>query len=129
LVSGLLRSDERPGQSSQAGQPPSKNPRSAVTSNSFNRDQKTVQAKITRFCSSLLSRSCQVWMALLVYLLLRYLSYLSKWSHSFTRLFTILRAVLWSKLDLLKLLDCYGTAKGSFRNLARPEQAYFPGFL
>jgi len=71
----------------------------------------------------------QVWIALLVYVLLRYLGYLSKWSHSFTRLFTILRAVLWSKLDLLKLLDCYGTAKGSFRNLARPEQAYFPGFL
>jgi len=71
----------------------------------------------------------QVWMALLVYVLLRYLSYLSKWAHSFTRLFTILRAVLWSKLDLLGLLGCYGTAKGSFRNLARPEQAYFPGFL
>ena len=71
----------------------------------------------------------QVWMALLVYVLLRYLSYVSKWAHSFTRLFTILRAVLWAKLDLLKLLDCYGTAKGSFRNLARPEQAYFPGFL
>jgi hypothetical protein len=70
----------------------------------------------------------QVWMALLVYVLLRYLSYLSKWAHSFTRLFTILRAVLWSKLDLLALLDCYGTAKGSFRNLARPDQAYFPGF-
>lgn len=71
----------------------------------------------------------QVWTALLVYVLLRYLSYLSKWAHSFTRLVTILRAVLWAKLDLLKLLDCYGTAKGSFRNLARPEQAYFPGFL
>ncbi len=71
----------------------------------------------------------QVWTALLVYVLLRYLSYLSKWAHSFTRLFTILRAVLWSKLDLLGLLACYGTAKGSFRNLARPEQAYFPGFL
>ena len=70
----------------------------------------------------------QVWIALLVYVLLRYLSYLSKWAHSFTRLFTILRAVLWAKLDLLKLLDCYGTAKGSFRNLARPQQAYFPGF-
>jgi Transposase DDE domain/Domain of unknown function (DUF4372) len=69
----------------------------------------------------------QVWIALLVYLLLRYLSYLSKWSHSFTRLFTILRAVLWTKFDLLKLLACYGTAKGSFRNLAQPEQAYFPG--
>ncbi len=70
----------------------------------------------------------QVWMALLVYVLLRYLSYLSEWGHSFTRLYTILRAVLWEKVDLLKLLGCYGTAGGSFRNLARPEQAYFPGF-
>ena len=71
----------------------------------------------------------QVWMALLVYVLLRYLSYLSRWAHSFTRLFTILRAVLWEKFDLLKLLGSYGTAGGTFRNLARPEQAYFPGFL
>jgi len=71
----------------------------------------------------------QVWIALLVYVLLRYLSYLSKWGHNFTRLFTILRAVLWEKVDLLKLLTCNGTAGGSFRNLARPEQAYFPGFL
>src|SRR5881398_113226 len=46
----------------------------------------------------------QVWIALLVYLLLRYLSYLSQWSHSFTRLFTILRAVLWAKIELLNLL-------------------------
>ena len=44
-------------------------------------------------------------------MLLRYLSYLSKWAHSFTRLFTIVRAVLWSKLDLLKLLGYY-TAEG-----------------
>ena len=71
----------------------------------------------------------QVWTALLVYVLLRYLSYLSKWAHSFTRLFTILRAALWEKLDLLKLLAGYGTAGGSFRHLARPEQAYFPGLL
>ena len=70
----------------------------------------------------------QVWIALLVYVMLRYLSYVSKWAHSFTRLFTILRAVLWSKIDLFDLLDRYGTAKGNFRNLARPEQAYFPGF-
>jgi hypothetical protein len=70
----------------------------------------------------------QVWMALLVYVLLRYLSYISKWGHSFTRLFTILRAVLWAQLDLPGLLDCYGTAKSKFRNLAQPDQAYFPGF-
>jgi hypothetical protein len=70
----------------------------------------------------------QVWMALLTYVLLRYLSYLSKWAHSFTRLFTVLRAALWEKLDLLNLLACYGTAGGSFRHLAQPEQAYFAGF-
>jgi hypothetical protein len=71
----------------------------------------------------------QVWTALLTYVLLRYLSHLSRWAHSFTRLFTILRAALWERYDVLKLLACYGTAGGSFRNLARPEQAYFPGFL
>jgi len=70
----------------------------------------------------------QVWTALLTYVLLRYLSYLSRWAHSFTRLFTILRAALWGKYDLLKLLACYGTAGGSFRHLAQPQQAYFPGF-
>ena len=70
----------------------------------------------------------QVWIALLVYLLLRYLAYLSKWSHSFTRLFTIIRASLWRNWDLRKLLQRYGTAGGSFRYLAQPEQAYLPGF-
>ncbi|MGH7940344.1 MAG: IS4 family transposase [Limisphaerales bacterium] len=71
----------------------------------------------------------QVWTALLTYALLRYLNYLSRWTHSFTRLFTLLRAAQWEKLDLLKLLVAYGTAGGSFRHLARPEQAYLPGFL
>jgi IS4 transposase len=69
----------------------------------------------------------QVWTALLVYLLLRYVSFLSDWSHSFSRLFTVLRASLWSKWDLLALLRRYGTAGGHFRFLARPEQAYLPG--
>jgi hypothetical protein len=69
----------------------------------------------------------QVWTALLVYLLLRYVSFLSDWSHSFSRLFTILRSALWSKWDLLALLRRYGTAGGHFRFLARPEQAYLPG--
>ena len=70
----------------------------------------------------------QVWTALLTYVLLRYLSYLSRWAHSFTRLLTLLRAALWEKYDLHKLLDRYGTAGGHFRHLARPEQAYFAGF-
>lgn len=70
----------------------------------------------------------QVWMALLTYVLLRYLSYLSKWNHSFTRMFTLTRAALWRKIDLLELLKSYGTAGGHFRHLATPDQAYFPGF-
>ena len=71
----------------------------------------------------------QVWTALLVYLLLRYLAFLSNWAHSFSRLFAIVRTCLWRKWDLLKLLTRYGTAGGSFRYLGRPEQAFFPGFI
>ena len=69
----------------------------------------------------------QIWTALLAYLLLRYLSFLSEWSHSFSRLFTLIRTCLWKKWDLLGLLKRYGTAEGHFRYLARPEQAYLPG--
>lgn len=70
----------------------------------------------------------QVWIALLVYLLLRYLAFLSQWNHSFSRLFTLLRVSLWKKWDLLGLLKLYGTADGHFCYLATPDQAYLPGF-
>jgi Transposase DDE domain/Domain of unknown function (DUF4372) len=69
----------------------------------------------------------QVWTALLVYLLLRYLAFVSQWTHSFSRLFTLLRAALWKKWDALDLLRRYGTAGGQLRYLAHPEQAYLPG--
>ena len=69
----------------------------------------------------------QIWTALLVYLLLRYVSFLADWSHSFSRLFTLIRTSLWKQWDLLALLERYGTAGGHFRYLARPEQAYLPG--
>lgn len=70
----------------------------------------------------------QVWTALLTYLLLRYLSFLSDWSHSFSRLFTLIRTGLWKKWEVLSLLKIYGAAEGHFRYLAQPEQAYLPGF-
>lgn len=70
----------------------------------------------------------QVWTALLVYVLLRFEAHLSKWSHSFTRLFGLVRATLWSRIDLMKVLLSCGTAGGDFRLLATPEQAYLPGF-
>ena len=71
----------------------------------------------------------QIWTALLTHLLLRFMAFISRWHHSFIRLFTMLRAVLWSKLDILCLLKSYGTAGGSFRMLSAPEQAYLPGFI
>lgn len=70
----------------------------------------------------------QVWTALLVYLLLRYLAFLSRWNHSFTRIFTTVRSVLWSRFHLIDLLRCYGTAGGNFRLLFAPQQAFLPGF-
>ena len=70
----------------------------------------------------------QIWIGLLVHLLLRYLAWVHGWAHSFTRLFTIVRAVLWRHWSLTDLLQSYGTAAGSFRLLGRPDQAYLPGF-
>jgi hypothetical protein len=69
----------------------------------------------------------QVWTALLVYLLLRFCACLSQWSHSFTRLFTLIRSALWQRLDLRQLLDRYGTAGGGGHFLGTPQQAYLPG--
>jgi len=70
----------------------------------------------------------QIWTALLMYLLLRFLHTCSDWTHSFTRLFTCLRAVLWQRRYLLDYLRSYGTAGGSFRLLWAPQQAFLPGF-
>ena len=70
----------------------------------------------------------QVWMALLTYVLLRFLAALSQWEHSFVRLWALVRSAVWQKWDVPKLLQRYGTAGGSFRLLGRPEAAYLPGF-
>jgi len=69
----------------------------------------------------------QVWIALRAYILIRFLHYLSCWQHSFKRLFTTIRALLWSRFDLKSLLDSYGTAHGPPRYRATPEQSYLPG--
>jgi hypothetical protein len=69
----------------------------------------------------------QVWTALLVYVLLRYQAFLSRWGSSFVRLWTSVRSGLWLKLDLVALLKSYGTAGGDFRLLGQPEAAYLPG--
>jgi hypothetical protein len=70
----------------------------------------------------------QVWTALLVYILLRFTAWQGRWKGSFTRLFTVLRGVLWSCLDMFSVLKCCGTARGTVRMRAAPEQCYLPGF-
>jgi len=70
----------------------------------------------------------QIWTALLVYVLLRFVAWQGRWKHTFTRLFTVLRGVLWSCVDMFSVLDCCGTAHGTLRIRAAPEQCYLPGF-
>lgn len=70
----------------------------------------------------------QVWTALLVHLLLRFLAWRERWTHSFTRLFTYVRAALWLPRDLADLLRRCGIAPGAGGSLARPCQSELPGF-
>ena len=70
----------------------------------------------------------QGWTALLVHLLLRFLAWRARWAHSFTRLFTYLRAALWLRRDLAKLLRGCGTAPGAGPRLAASGQSEFAEF-
>ena len=69
----------------------------------------------------------QIWTALLTYLLLRYVGHMAKWTGSFSRLFTLLRGTLWSRLDISDLIESYGTANDPPRTVASATQIYFPG--
>jgi hypothetical protein len=71
----------------------------------------------------------QVWMALLLYVLLRFVGWVQNWAHSFTRLFAVVRCGLWQKWDVADLLRLYGTAPARWRCLGQPEQAYLPHLL
>jgi len=70
----------------------------------------------------------QVWMALLAYVLIRFIGHLGQWKGTFRRLFTLLRGVLFSRLDVFSVMSLCGTARGSPRMIGNPQQAYLPGF-
>ena len=67
----------------------------------------------------------QVWTALLAYLLLRFVAWYNKWKRQFSRLFTLLRAVLWNYFSLPSIIECCDT-KRERRHIIRgsPEKAY-----
>lgn len=71
----------------------------------------------------------QIWMALLLYVLLRFQGWINGWAHSFTRLFALVRSVAWEKLDLGQVLCRHGTASGCFRFLGQPQQAFWPQLI
>jgi hypothetical protein len=71
----------------------------------------------------------QVWTALLVHLLLRLLAWQSRWSHSFSRLVTFVRAALWLPRalgELLRQRRC-GTAAVRLRWSGAALQTWLPG--
>lgn len=70
----------------------------------------------------------QIWTALLTYVLLRFVAYISNWNKSFSRLFTVLRGVIWSRLDMISVLHFCGTAPDPPPMRAAPYRAYLPGF-
>jgi Transposase DDE domain/Domain of unknown function (DUF4372) len=70
----------------------------------------------------------QIFTALLVYVLLRFMAHLAGWGHGFTRLFTVTRSALWERIDLLALLKSYGTASGRLKVIGALNTAWLPGF-
>ena len=70
----------------------------------------------------------QVWTALILYVLVRYLAFLNKWKHGFKRFFCLLRSSVWDSVLITSLASLCGTAGASPPMHAAPHQAYFAGF-
>jgi transposase len=70
----------------------------------------------------------QIWIALLTYIILRFIAYIGKWKGTFARMFTAIRGVLWSRLDLYDLLKYCGTATGRKRSFIPHQQLSLPLF-
>jgi hypothetical protein len=70
----------------------------------------------------------QVWTALILYVLLRYLAFINRWQHGFKRFFCLLRSSVWDGVEIFSLVRICGTAGGIPAMHATPEQLYLPGF-
>ncbi|MCP4207241.1 MAG: transposase, partial [Shimia sp.] len=70
----------------------------------------------------------QVWTALILYVLLRFLAFANSWRHGFKRFFCLLRSSVWDGVSVASLASLCGTAGGAPAMRAVPEQLYLPGF-
>lgn len=70
----------------------------------------------------------QVWTALILYVLLRYLAFRNSWRHGFKRFFCLLRSSVWDGVLIASLASLCGTAGASPPLRAAPHQLYLTGF-
>jgi hypothetical protein len=70
----------------------------------------------------------QVWTALILYVLLRFLAFANHWRHGFKRFFCLLRSSVWDGVVVAGLAALCGTAGGLPAMRAAPETLYLPGF-
>jgi hypothetical protein len=70
----------------------------------------------------------QVWTALILYVLLRFLAFCNGWQHGFKRFFCLLRSSVWDGVSISSLASLCGTAGGGVSMRAVPEQLYLRGF-
>jgi len=70
----------------------------------------------------------QIWAALVVRLVLRYMKFLSKWSGSYTRFVGIVRTAIWVRRDVDEMLRFYGTAGPPDPGAGTASMPYLPGF-
>jgi len=67
----------------------------------------------------------QIWTGLLCYLLIRFISYISKWKGSFARLLTLLRGVLYSRYEMFSIINSCGTARASPKPHPSSQYTFF----
>lgn len=70
----------------------------------------------------------QVWTALILHVLLRFLAFVNDWRHGFKRFFCLLRSSVWDGLRIASLAALCGTAGGLPALRAGPQQLLLPGF-
>jgi len=70
----------------------------------------------------------QVWTALILYVLPRFLAFAHGWRRGFKRFFRLLRSSVWDGVWVAGLASLRGTAGGAAAIRASREQLYLPGF-
>ena len=63
------------------------------------------------------------------YMLGNLLPSFAKWKLSFSRLAGVVRAAVWVRRNVVRLLETYGTARGCELDVPKPKPLYLQGFL